>query len=370
MNFEAPDKVTDRKPVADLTSANESPWYTLITLYGEQVDDNVDQDLHTINRRAWNAWARQGLSAEEQEVAAQSSGIDVAELRAWDSLKDEITERHKSEMMARNGADFAYPGIPGGDQVIDLSKIEFGHQAVWDMAVFRVTALFASAKFHTDASFCGATFCANASFASTTFDAAASFASTQFRADAWFDSATFRTTAVFDLATFHAPASFGSTTFCAAASFSSIVFCAAAWFQSASFRASTSFTSATFRAAALFAPVTFSSNVSFSSAIFRANAWFDAAIFEGPAQFVRTKFLGVQSGDGTHSENTTSAVVTFGKPISFRNAEFRHRSSDFTGAIQHDGSAFTVKDIPPPIRPDTPPKQGRVPFVTGHPSLT
>ena len=40
----------------DLKPANENPWYILMTLYGEQDEDDID-DLHEKNHRAWNAWS-------------------------------------------------------------------------------------------------------------------------------------------------------------------------------------------------------------------------------------------------------------------------------------------------------------------------
>jgi len=40
---------------------NLNPWYVLMALFGEQVGEEGDEDLHRRNREAWNLWAGQSL---------------------------------------------------------------------------------------------------------------------------------------------------------------------------------------------------------------------------------------------------------------------------------------------------------------------
>ena len=62
-------------PVA-LTPANENPWYVLMTLYGEQTGEWIDWKLHEKNRAAWNAWACQTMSDEEQLGQTELISLD------------------------------------------------------------------------------------------------------------------------------------------------------------------------------------------------------------------------------------------------------------------------------------------------------
>jgi len=90
------------KTLVGLRLANKNPWYILMTLYGEQEGEEIDWALHEENRRAWNAWSGQALSAEEREGAAKSSKIEVTELEAWEDLSEDIKTRFKAEYQRRN----------------------------------------------------------------------------------------------------------------------------------------------------------------------------------------------------------------------------------------------------------------------------
>ncbi|WP_165798860.1 hypothetical protein [Shimia abyssi] len=125
------------KNESGLKPANEEPWYVLMTLYEQREWEDLDWELHEKNWRVWN----EGLSAEEQESAAESTGIDVAELRGWDEAKVEIADRHALIWKARDGAS-DYPGRPSVKGEIDRSKTT----ARIYFATFIADALFASAR--------------------------------------------------------------------------------------------------------------------------------------------------------------------------------------------------------------------------------
>ena len=92
-----------------LKPANENPWYVLMTLYGEQVGDEVHQALHARNRRVWNGWASQGLGEAER---AAWDRVDEPDWKGWEFEAEQNEADHEAAMIARNGAGFVYPGFP------------------------------------------------------------------------------------------------------------------------------------------------------------------------------------------------------------------------------------------------------------------
>jgi hypothetical protein len=194
--------MADKKQTQPLTPANQNPWYVLMTLYGEQTGEEIDRELHKKNRAAWNAWSCQRMSAEDRVAAAKSSGVSVMKLADWESLNGEITRLHEAEMRTRNGAEFAYPGLPEIMEHVVLSKVIFEHPLCCDRMVFSRSAWFEFAAFSGDAWFDAATFGGDAWFHSAAFSRNAWFRSTTFGGDAQFISATFGDYTYFSKATF------------------------------------------------------------------------------------------------------------------------------------------------------------------------
>ena len=203
-----------------LTPANENPWYVLMTLYGEQDGDEVEDPLHEKNRAAWNAWSCQAMDDEARAEAAVSSRVMVAELSAWPALKAEVTELHRAAMRRRNGAGFAYPGLPDVADPVTMGRVAFVQRLVMRGAVFSGEARFDLATFSGEARFDSATFSRDARFGSATFSG-----------EAWFGSATFSGVAQFGSATFSGEARFGSATFSGDAGFDSATFSGQAGFN-------------------------------------------------------------------------------------------------------------------------------------------
>ena len=196
-----------------LTPANENPWYVLMTLYGEQDGDEVEDPLHEKNRAAWNAWSCQAMDDEARAEAAVSSRVMVAELSAWPALKAEVTELHRAAMRRRNGAGFAYPGLPDAADSVDMTNVAFALRLVMQGAVFSELAWFDLAVFSGAAVFSFATFSGQAWFGSATFSGEAGFISATFSGEAWFHSARFSGNARFNSATFSARAHFPEARF-------------------------------------------------------------------------------------------------------------------------------------------------------------
>ena len=202
-----------------LKPANENPWYVLMTLYGEQEGEEIDWELHERNRQAWNAWAGQALSPEAQEEAAQSSEIDVSELRAWETLRTEIQTRFEAEWRRRNGEEAGLPALPDPKFVINLSKTCFSKKSVFEKMVFVSAVRCESAVFSAKTSYKHATFFSDAYFTHSRFRAYTSFDYSMFRAKSLFGKCTFCADAKYFSVTFTGEASFRSTEFSATALF-------------------------------------------------------------------------------------------------------------------------------------------------------
>jgi hypothetical protein len=107
--------------MADLTPANENPWYVLMTLYGEQKGDEVDEALHAENRKVWNTLIQQGGGAGEgaREVVAGMPSRD-----AWRDQHSEVRTKWKQVYEERNGIPFP-EGFDLRARPCDLSRYKF-----------------------------------------------------------------------------------------------------------------------------------------------------------------------------------------------------------------------------------------------------
>jgi hypothetical protein len=218
-----------------LTPANENPWYVLMTLYGEQDGEGVDDDLHDQNRAVWNAWSCQQLDDGAAAELAKQARVNVAETRGWAQIATEVKRKHRVEMKTRNDDDFTYPGFPDFESEIQCSEIQFCNILVLERYIFTKTANFSSATFTQNADFFSATFTQGAYFNSATFTQNANFNSATFTQRAHFPSATFTQGADFSYATFTRDAFFLSTIFTQNADFSSATFDGPAKFVAARF---------------------------------------------------------------------------------------------------------------------------------------
>lgn len=90
--------------MADLTLANENPWYVLMTLYGEQEGDEVDWDLHERNRNVWNSWSCQNSSKEDRLTMFVDIELQDYDVSNWTDIKDKTLALHGAEMKRRNGS--------------------------------------------------------------------------------------------------------------------------------------------------------------------------------------------------------------------------------------------------------------------------
>lgn len=270
----------------------------LATLYGEQEGEEVDKQLHAMNRAVWNAWAFHDLTVQEIAAAAPKD-FSSKELSAWPTHKDKVTPLHKKEWRRRNGPDVPYPGLPDVAKDVDFEWVAFSHALVMERFIFRSPANFDDALFGGDIRFDQANFFHNASFRNAVFSQGASFASATFGGESAFAEAAF----------------FGHT------SFTKATFADAAWFIQSKFFAAALFYFATFNREAIFVDATF----------------------------------GSESGD----QFVTFSDCQFDKPLNFRNARFRARYPVFSGVVTADRNVFTAKPDHWPTTTTQDPEQAR-----------
>ncbi|MDZ4311071.1 MAG: pentapeptide repeat-containing protein [Cypionkella sp.] len=342
-----------------LKPANENPWYVLMTLYGEQEGEEIDEALHEKNRAAWNAWACQSLSVEEQVSAAASVEVALTEVQDWNQQREEIVSRHRTATEARNGAEH-YTGLPLIDEQMELSGISFSHivcckkfvfpvvsqfklasferDAWFDNAMFGDAPTFSGAKFNGHARFDSAKFVGGASFHLAIFDRDSRFSSSQFFGGAIFKSTLFREMAMFDGVMFSGHTSFDLAEFVNKTVFHHAIFVTDVRFISVVFDGDAEFRITTFAGKANFGSTKFNREARFDEAKFQSELTFSKAVFGGLSYFAATKFgvVGV-------ALRATFNDCRFLQSCSFGASEFLSSYPEFSGAVLHDKTTFTAK---------------------------
>jgi uncharacterized protein YjbI with pentapeptide repeats len=273
---------TEEATPRHLTPANQNPWYVLATLFGEQEGEEIDWELHAMNRAVWNAWSFHNLPM--QEIEAQTpAGFSLDELAAWHTMERKVAALHEKEWRRRNDTDVPYPGMPDVLREVDFEWVAFSNTLVMERFIFRSPVLASDALFSVNVWFDRANFLIGASFQNAVFNERADFASAVFRGESIFAGAAF----------------FGDS-----------------WFGDA----------------------TLSGGAWFTKTRFLAGAGFRRATFNRHATFIEATF-GAERGDQTAS----FADCQFDKPLNFRGAKFLARYPVFSGAITADRNVFTAK---------------------------
>lgn len=277
-----------------LTPANQNPWYVLATLYGEQVGESIDTDLHAKNRAVWNAWAGQALTEEERIVAARNSKVPLEEISAWESIKDIVVNKFQYKWVNRNGNSIDLITIPDPKDNINFSFVLFSF-------LFNLRGCI-------------------------------------FQSDSYFIFSKFNRNAQFDYCTFNGLAFFKRSKFIDGAKFSHAMFMNESDFFGVEFVNGVSFIDSEFQSNSYFISVKFIGVSWFISSIFKSDAIFIASYFSGTAYFTEAKF-GTVSG----KERVDFSDVTFEKPVNFRAARFLSTYPIFAGTVMQSRNVFTVK---------------------------
>jgi uncharacterized protein YjbI with pentapeptide repeats len=343
-----------------LKPANENPWYVLMTLYGEQDGGDGAWQFHVKNRVAWNAWSCQSVAVEQLKEICAEAALELTDLQRWPELKQSIMDRHREQMIERNGPDFVYPGFPDSQADIDFSYTEFDHQLSMvnlvfdrkitfekslfqelvnsDQAFFLKLAIFSSVTFNKNAIFSRSTFCFGANFSSAIFEGVSRFKRSRFITNTRFAYAEFKGESDF------APANFVK-----GAEFTQAKFYVIAYFSGATF-GEVNFSDVIFLDRAYFHMATFKSELKFHSVIVKKLAYFREAKFESGLSFTEVNFEGVCDFSKCHfgSENKVSKILFdncwFMKPSNFIGARFYHNYPNFHTTLMHEQSYFTAKD--------------------------
>jgi Pentapeptide repeats (9 copies) len=228
--------------------ANDNPWYCLATLYGELSDANLNTELRTKNRMAWNRWIAGALS-DEQRAELVKKGFPEPELAPLSP--DEKSAFYRA-FASRTSRENGLPPEPADG--VDFSRTHFDRKFVdFDGFLFVGGAVtffvnFGAAAFSGRANFRGAAFFGYANFGLATFSGYADFDFARFSDTANFYTATFSGSASFYAATFSGSANFEAATFVHDVSFGSATFSGEAHFVDAKCAAArTSFAGAHFK---------------------------------------------------------------------------------------------------------------------------
>ncbi|TQM92249.1 hypothetical protein [Roseinatronobacter monicus] len=113
-------------------NASANPWYVLATLFGEQKNVEVDEELHENNRKAWNAWALHLLNDSEKEDLVQKFGAFKGGVDDWSQYEFRFHERLGELRLndlayfdSNKSQDFKKLSVPSPERLIDFSKLTF-----------------------------------------------------------------------------------------------------------------------------------------------------------------------------------------------------------------------------------------------------
>lgn len=172
--------------------AYNNPWYALMTLYGEQTGEDVDEELHAKNRAAWNAWSCQAMTEGERVRAADFLGVTLAELSAWADIKAEVERQFLAKVTAQWIANYDLPSMYASTKLIDFSGVTFFRPLVLKSMMFGRPVLFNKVSFKSwfDAE-------------RSVFKYGVGVNYSQFEGDAWLAQSAFQSGAKFNGTTFH-----------------------------------------------------------------------------------------------------------------------------------------------------------------------
>lgn len=200
-----------------LQRAKKKAWYVLMTVYDVQTGELPAAELHARNRRIWNGWMCQGMTADERAALAKKVNLKPEDL-------DDLTQKETEDLKAAFAKHLPGTKPPDPTASVDLSETHFSNTVVLEKCVFRGPAVFRFSTFSGSANFANATFSSSAYFVSATFIRSAIFTSATFSEVADFNSATFSGSAHFSSATFSEYADFSDGAFKSATTFKSAQF--------------------------------------------------------------------------------------------------------------------------------------------------
>ncbi|WP_368186794.1 pentapeptide repeat-containing protein [Aestuariibius sp. HNIBRBA575] len=321
-----PTQAPDTAAPTGLTPANENPWYVLMTLYGEQDGEEIDEYIQEKNRRAWNAWVSQSLSnaelrwyLSELNLYTPHQIIVEEELIAWEKLSAEVQRIHQREMTERNekgGKNYLYRGLPNPDECVDLSSLNMPKTLNVSNYLFLSSLRMRNSKCDALEAY-GACFFRPVSLASSRFNRL------EFVSSVACKSMSMENTQVADRS-----------------SFDSSIFVGSANFGRSKFMGYCDFSRTKFLGEARFFLTSWYDRAQFDFAEFRQLASFQNALFDEHVSFADCHF-GHRTPQGPSGVNFTNA--RFEKPATFRNAKFDDQYPILSNTKLNDRFIFSTE---------------------------
>jgi hypothetical protein len=374
------------KPLIDLKPANSNPWYVLMTLHGEQLGGEIDEDLHKKNVEYWNR-LRGPVPQTSYAQLFEKHGL-IFRSRDDGDIQEDIKRAYQAQWIMRNPG-LEMPSIPNAHDKPNLSKTIFENLFAINNMYFGRMLDFSGSKFKKDASFIECGFCKTVDLSKVEITGKADFSHSYFLSDfvakdmkalGSFITKEMAVDGDLDLsnvqvtgwATLNSMQIEGRTTvvkgiFKGKCNFDHSKFNDVADFEDAVFKGDIGFRSATFVNLTKFVFAKFHGDATFASSIFEKEAIFRKTVFCNRADFPRVQFKGITdfAESEFHAKGTerrpgirfTDAI--FSKSTSFRKCLFAHSYPEFTNSDIYPVTDFSADEKFWPSGITTPKKEAR-----------
>ncbi|MCG3267813.1 pentapeptide repeat-containing protein [Yoonia sp. I 8.24] len=311
-----------------LKDPNQNPWYILMTLHGEQTGDEIDWVLHEKNRKLWNAWACQEMSAAERANLEMFTNEEIAET-GWNSdIASAVERQFKTEFEKRNPNESVVPALPHPTTAIDLTRVTFGCRIVLRRAIFTQEVFLSKSVFKYECNFSRTQFAESLNATELVMVSPADFSGVLFCQDADFSRAQFKQRVEFKRSNFERTADFNNA-----------IFAGVANFYRANFSREANFIDATFEGNADFNDIEVLPKLDEPRATFGFQTDFSGAYFGKQVGFRWRNF----SSHGDGSAKLSFAYAVFDGSVSFENASFSKLMPDLTNCLLPQSTNISVE---------------------------
>jgi hypothetical protein len=372
------------KPLIDLLPANDNPWYVMMTLLGEQDEDEFDEKLHAKNASVWNKFIGYAQSRSHAERMTKYGLAFQVEVEGAP-----ITTRYEDQWRMRHGGSTGVPEIQKGKNKVCLSGTSFEKLFSVNNMYFPKMLDFSGSKFKKDASFIKCGFIGKVDLSKVEITGNAHFSGSYFSSDFVAEGMKVRGSLIANEATvngnldltnvrvtgtatleqmqiegrttvvegiFEAGCDFDGSKFNGKALFEGAVFKGDTGFQSANFVANTNFSLAQFHGNATFVSSIFEKELTIRNALFCSRADFPRVQFKGITDFAESKFH-AHGTDDRAGIRFTDAI--FSKSTSFRECLFAQSYPEFTNSDIYPVTDFSADEALWPSGITSPKKEAR-----------
>lgn len=290
----------------NLGAGEESPWYLLATVCGEQDRDRFDSKLNARNRQIWNRWFIRFVDSSKRESLCHEGKVDIADFEPLsDGEKAEIVRAAK-----RRGVR-----VPSDEDWVSSKKILF------DGFQFEKIISLSGFIIPGSISFKNCTLSREIFLRDTVVFGFCDFEGVEFKRSALFSRLTISGWVSFDHARFFDLAEFDQAEL-NFSRFQHTEFSGFARFISTKLKSSSIFFETKFGVQSAFSECEFSGTTHFPKVLWRGPVTFDSATFRGPAYMPAMSFNGRASFKG----------VKFEREVTFDQTRFES-APDFRDAV-------------------------------------